>query len=297
MPAPHEHGLASGEVAALAESIDRAWAHFGEVIGQSELEAPSRKAGWRGRDIVAKLGQWEFGRGLSDLLSDAHDGDARFLDSDATDDVVRARAAELPLEDTLAAAERAREATRQWLASDGPDTWGLVRTSSPLGPLPVLTVLHAMTYQLSIATLDLAPCGAPVPEDLMGLGLAALVDTAGALAARRGLTGSFIAVTPERIVGAGSSGGHWRTVDLAEDPAHGPAVMAPATVVLDVTSGRANVGALYRNGDLRVRDLSGMVRLAPALDGVPGIPPLGAVGRALTVVDNALGGLLGRLRR
>ena len=45
-----------------------------------------------------------------------------------------------------------------------------------------------------------------------------------------------------------------------------------------------------------MRDLGGMVRLAPVLDGVPGVPPMGAIGRALTVVD-AVGGLFGRLRR
>ena len=37
--------------------------------------------------------------------------------------------------------------------------------------------------------------------------------------------------------------------------------------------------------------------LAPVLDGIPGIPPLGRVGRALSVVDAAVGGLLGRFRR
>ena len=67
-------------------------------------------------------------------------------------------------------------------------------------------------------------------------------------------------------------------------------------MVIDVTSGRANVAHLYRTGALHVRDLDGLVRLAPVLDGVPGLPPLGAVGRALTVVD-AVGGLFGRFRR
>ena len=43
----------------------------------------------------------------------------------------------------------------------------------------------------------------------------------------------------------------------------------------------------------RCTTCAGLVRLAPALDGVPGIPPLGAVGRAMHVVD-AVGGLLGR---
>jgi hypothetical protein len=72
--------------------------------------------------------------------------------------------------------------------------------------------------------------------------------------------------------------------------------VAPTRVLIDATSGRSNVGHLYRTGELHVRDLTGLVRLAPVLEGVPGVPPMGAIGRAITVVD-AVGGLLGRFRR
>jgi hypothetical protein len=295
-PDPHEHGLASADPGALAEQINRGWELFEEVAGQVDLTAPSRKQGWSAREIVAKVGEWEFGRRLEHILAEAHDGDADFYDADEVDEEVRARAADLPDEDILAAVAAARQTTADWLASDGPLTWGLVHTSSPLGPLPVLTVMSAMTYQLAIATLDLEPCGIEAPDELMHIGLAALIDTTGALAARKHVTGSFTAVTPEAVIGSGARGGHWRTAFLAEDPHAGPGVVAPARTVLDVTSGRANVAHLYRTGELHVRDLTGLIRLAPVLDGVPGIPPLGAVGRALSVVD-AVGGLFGRLRR
>ena len=76
----------------------------------------------------------------------------------------------------------------------------------------------------------------------------------------------------------------------------GPAVVATPRILIDATSGRGNVGHLYRTGALHVRDIGGMVRLAPVLEGIPGIPPMGAIGRAMTVVD-AVGGLFGRLRR
>jgi hypothetical protein len=295
-PDPHEHGLASGDLTALAADIDRAWELFEGVAADVDPDAPSRKNGWTARDLVARLGQWESGRTLTDLLADAHDGDADHYDADAVDEQVREATAELPFEDVRAALSAARTTTREWLGSDGPGTWGLVHTSSPLGPLPVLTVMNAMTYQLSVTSLDLEPCGATAPEELLGIGLFALIDTTGALAGRKHVTGSFTAVTPERIVGAGSRAGHWRTALLPEDPDMGPGVLAPTRMVIDATSGRANVGHLYRTGELRVRDLGGLVRLAPVLEGVPGIPPLGAVGRALTVVD-AVGGLFGRLRR
>lgn len=296
-PDPHEHGLASGDHEELTAAINRAWELFEEVIRtEADLSVESRKPGWTGRDLVSRLGEWEFGRTIDDMLAEAHDGDADYYDADALDEAVRARTADLPEAEVLDALSAARSTTADWLASEGPGVWGLVHTSSPLGPLPVLTVMSAMTYQLAVATLDLEPCGVTPPDELMHIGLAALIDTTGALAARKHATGSFTAVTPELIVGSGARGGHWRTAVLEEDPLHGPGVEAQARVVLDVTSGRANVGHLYRTGELHVRDLAGLVRLAPILDGVPGIPPLGAVGRALSVVD-AVGGLFGRLRR
>jgi hypothetical protein len=295
-PDPHEHGLATEDVEALAASINRAWELFEEVAAEVDLAAPSRKQGWTARELVAKVGEWEFGRRLDDMLRDAHDGEADFYDNDRIEEHIRERTADLPDEAILEALGAARATTEQWLASEGPLTWGLVPTSSPLGPLPVLTVVNAMTYQLSITTLDLEPAGGSVPDELMRIGLAALIDTTGALAGRKHVTGSFTAITPELIIGSGARGGFWRTTELDEDPQHGPGVVAEMRTILDVTSGRANVPHLYRTGELHVRDLTGLVRLAPVLDGIPGIPPMGAVGRALSVVD-AVGGLFGRLRR
>lgn len=295
-PDPHEHGLASGDLAALAADIDRAWELFEQVAADIDPDAPSRKDGWTGRELVARLGQWDFSRTLDDVLRDAHDGDADFFDADDMDEEIRAETADLPYEDIRASLSAARTTTTDWLATEGPGTWGLVHTSSPLGPLPVLTVLNALTYQMSIAALDVEQCGTTAPDELLGIGMAALIDTTGALAGRKHITGSFTAITPERIVGVGSRGGHWRTRVLPEDPNMGPGAVAPTRTLIDATSGRVNVAHLYRTGELHVRDLGGMVRLAPVLDGVPGVPPMGAIGRALTVVD-AVGGLLGRFRR
>ncbi len=294
-PDPDEHGLASGDIAALAAGIDRAWELFEDLAVIVDPDAPSRKHDWTARELIARLGRWEFGRNLADALHDAHDGDAASYDADLVDERIREATRGLPFEDILASLSAARSTTAEWLASDGPGTWGLVHTSSPLGPLPLLTLLNAVTYQLSIATLDLEQCGATAPDELLGIGMSALIDTAGALAGRKHVTGSFTAVTPERIVGVGSRGGHWRTAALPADPCVGPGALAPTRILLDATSGRVNVAHLYRSGQLHVRDLGGLVRLAPVLDGVPGVPPLGAVGRAMTVVD-AVGGLLGRFR-
>lgn len=295
-PDPHEHGLASGDHAALAGDIDRAWTLFEAVAADVDPDAPSRKGGWTARDLVARLGSWDFARTLDDVLREAHDGEADYFDADQLEEDIRARTGQLPYDDIRDSLARAHTDTVRWLTSDGPQTWGLVHTSSPLGPLPVLTVLNAITYQLSIAALDLEPAGVEAPAELLAIGLSALVDTTGALAGRRHVTGSFLAVTPGRIVGVGARGGHWRTRVLAQDPEAGPGVVASARSIIDATSGRGNVGHLYRSGALHVRDIGGMIRLAPVLEGIPGLPPIGAIGRAMSVVD-AVGGLFGKLRR
>ncbi len=295
-PDQHEHGLATADTPALADSINLAWQRFEEGLADVDLAAPSRKQGWTARELVAKVGEWEAGRRLDDMLRDAHDGEAGFYDNDAIEQRIREATADLPDAAILESVASARRTTAEWLASDGPQTWGLVHTSSPLGPLPMLTVVNAMTYQLSITALDLEPAGTEADPELLAVGLAALIDTTGALAGRKRVTGSFTAITPDLIVGSGSRGGFWRTAQLDEDPHHGPGVVAELRTILEVTSGRANVPHLYRTGELHVRDLTGLVRLAPVLDGIPGIPPMGAVGRALSVVD-AVGGLFGRFRR
>lgn len=295
-PGPHEHGLASGDLVELTASMTRGWELFAKVASSADLEEPSRRADWAGRDVVARVGAWDFARGIDDLLADAHDGEAGYHDSDHQDAAVLERTRELPEEQILASIDAAAEATADWLSGEGPAVWGLVPTSSPLGPLPVLTVLHAMNFQLAVAALDLEPCGTTVPDELLELGLVALVDTTGALAGRQHITGSFVAHTPELTLGIGSHAGRWRTAELPADARLGPGVETTARILLDITSGRGSPANLYRSGQLRVHDVPGLLRLAPALEGVPGIPPIGAIGRALSMVD-AVGGLLGRFRR
>jgi hypothetical protein len=295
---PHsgEHGLASGEPTRLAELIDAAWRRFLTIVSDLDLSLPSRKHGWTGRQVVAHIGYWPGIRNIETLLADAHEGVATTVDQNAVDATALAHSRDLPDSAILAAVDHAREAAVNWLTGPGPATWGRVLTSSPLGPLPVTTVLFASTYQLGVALLDLQPCGAPIDDEVSHTALLAVLDTTGALAARKRIDGTFTAVTPSGVVAASALGGWWRTGEPAADPQYGPTVTAPANVVLDVTSGRAHVAHLYRTGQLHVRDLAGMARLAPVLDGVPGVPPLGAVGRAMLVVD-AVGGLLGRFGR
>ena len=295
-PGPHEHGLASGDHDALAESIALGWELFGKLASSADLDAPSRRDGWLGRDVVARVGLWPFARGLEDLLDDARSGEANTHNSEELDHAILERTAGLPESEIHGSVDAAAAYTKDWLSGDGPGTWGLVPTSSPLGPLPLLTVVHAMNFQLAVTALDLEPCGADVSDELLDLGVVALLDTAGALAARAHVTGTFTARTPGLTLGIGSHAGRWRTREVPAERWLGPGVDTSQRVLLNAASGRVSASSLYRSGELQVHDLPGLIRLAPALEGVPGIPPLGAVGRALHVVD-AVGGLLGRFRR
>ena len=114
---------------------------------------------------------------------------------DATDDEV------------VAGLRRVRDDLGKYLASRGAAKTRSMTTASPLGPLPVLTLLHAISYQLAVAALDLEPCGAPADDELLEHGVAALVDTTGALAARQGVTGSITALLPGVAWGFGAADG------------------------------------------------------------------------------------------
>jgi hypothetical protein len=73
----------------------------------------------------------------------------------------------------------------------------------------------------------------------------------------------------------------------------GTAVEAPAGLLLDAASGRANpVPALARR-KLKVHELSGLMRLAPIVSAAPGIPG----GPILALAARTLGGSVGVLGR
>jgi hypothetical protein len=184
----------------------------------------------------------------------------------------------------------------------GPDVAELGQSpvASMLGTLPVLTFLHAATYPLATSALDLEPAGARVPDVLLDNGLLGLLDTIGALAARQGLTASLAAITPTGVVGTGAREGAWRTArldadDLGGDPtaSTGPSAEGSARLILDITSGRADIPTAIRRREIAVHDLSGLLALAPIVEQVPGIP-----GRAaLVAAIRATGALTGAWKR
>ena len=82
------------------------------------------------------------------------------------------------------------------------------------------------------------------------------------------------------------------TVAAASFAAVLPAKQSTGTILLLLIVGDMFALWMYRQH----AEWRSLLRLAPALEGVPGIPPIGAIGRALSMVD-AVGGLLGRFRR
>ena len=292
-PTPGEQGVLTADATAAGTRTLDAWDAFIALAEQVDLAATARAKGRLGRDVLLPLGRWPQTRSLAEILADAHAGRTTpAVDLEREEHEVLAAQQVASDAEVVDALRLARDDLAGWLAA--PESAGQL-TASPLGPLPVLTLLHAVAYQLAVCALDLEPCGPRATDDLLEWGVVALVDTTGALAARQGITGSIAAILPGSTWGFGAHGGHWRTIELDGGDALGPAVEADARVIVDVTSGRVmNVPALWRDRELITHDLPGLMRLAPVLEQVPGIPG----SAALRTASKAIGGvtrLLGRL--
>ncbi len=302
-PDPGERGVLSRTQAETVSRTLLAWDLFIAAAEQADLMTPSRSRRKRGIDIVLPLGAWPETRAMVDVLGDATGGrSCDPIDLEETEQRVIAAHGDKTPDEAITALRRARANLDAYFAAhDSPGSYGWL-TASPLGPLPVLTLLHAAAYQLAVSALDLVPCGAEPHPDLLDAGIVALVDTTGALAQRQGITGSITAVIPGGAWGFGSTTQAWRTapVDVpapADGSPPGPAVRATAEVILDVTSGRiGNVAALWSQGDLVTHDLGGLMTFAAVVDNVPGIPG-GTALRAASRTISGVGRILGRLPR
>ena len=76
----------------------------------------------------------------------------------------------------------------------------------------------------------------------------------------------------------------------------GPAVEGSAELLLDAASGRINPVPAVALRRLKVHDVGGLLRLAPIVQAVPGIPGGPILQLAARTVGGA-GGMLGRLLR
>lgn len=289
IPSPGGRGMATDAPGRLASSIAQSWALFAALVDELDLDATTRAKGLTAREIVIPLGAWPDNRPLAQLLDEARRGVVGDHDQSALVEAVRARYADAPDRDVRDAVRRQGEEMESFLYGADVDELGALPVASMLGTLPVVTFLHAATYPLATASLDLESAGAHAPDALLDNGLVGLTDIIGALAARQRLTASVSAVTPTVTVGTGATDGAWAT-RLLDDPEAdvGPGVRGSARLLLEVTAGRADVPGAYRRGELGVEDLGGLLALAPIVEQVPGIPGRAALLTAIRA-SQALG--------
>lgn len=304
VPASGRFGLAEAEPAVLAREVLAAWDGFLDVVQHpsTDLTRPSRLPGWSGKDTCVHLGTWDDTEVLESVLASAASGDLSDAPPpDAANEALVAAHRDDPPERVVAALREARDRIARYLATPDVAQTGRLLSRSAVGPLPVLSLLHAGTYELAVHALDLAPCGAPPPPaQLLDRGLAALIDVTGSLAARADVDITLTAMTPDGGWRFTSGDDGWTTERAAAGPFDGVGVRASVTDLLDASAGRAGLPQLLVSRRLQVQHLPQWMRLAPLLEEVPGLPGGAALRTAVSGLSGVTGGIgrvLGRFRR
>lgn len=298
-PDPGERGLASWAADDLAELLLPAWDALLELGDTVDLDGPSRLPQRTARDRCIELGSWPGSRSIAVIVDEARQAttegsDFATFDQKGHDAALRDAWSAAPRREVLAALRRGREETAQFLASDEPATLGRRMVRSPMGPLPLTTVVCGRMYDLAVHALDLVPAGAAEPPTaLLSGGLAAMTDTTGALAARLEITGQASAVTPEGGWTFSVLEGSWRTLELPAVPDRWPRLEAEAADLLDASAGRQNPAALLARRRIRVHRPARLVAFAPLVE-VPGLPGGPAIAAAVRNAQ-AVTGLLRRI--
>lgn len=299
---PGPLGLADHDPAELGRHVVAAWDAFLDVVTDpaTDLTRPSRLRGWTGRDTCVHLGSWPDARVLEGILDSARrGGEGRVPDADEANAALLDAHRDADVARVVDALREARERVAAFLASPDAAALGRSASSSTVGPLPVLSLVHAGCYELAVHALDLGPCGAPRPPDaLLQRGLAALIDVTGALASRAGVDITLTAQTPGGGWRFTSDADGWTTEPVGPGRLVGTGVRASAVDLLDVSAGRSNLVPLLLTRRLHVQQLPSWMRLAPLLDDVPGLPggpALKAAVGGLQGVGSGMGRLLGRL--
>lgn len=288
---PGERGLASADLGHVARLVDVAWAGLLEVAEAVDLAAPSRLAGWRAHDVLVHLGAWDGTAPFEQRVDDARTGRVRFVDDvDARNAAVVAEHHDATRDEVLAALRAARERAATFLTSPDADVVGRRWVGSLVGDLPLTGVIAAQAYELAVHAMDLAPAGAPPPpRGLRNAAVGAVVDVAGALAARRRLDVALAVVTPDGRWATGTSGDSWTTVRIDSHTAprdvRWPAVEGSAADILDAVAGRVLGAQLLITRRIRLHDVPGLLRLLPALDAVPTLPGGSALQTAVRASD------------
>jgi hypothetical protein len=272
-----------------------AWDAFLAQAEAVDLDAPSRLRGWRAHEICVHLGLWDENTAMADLIASARSGaEGTAPDVDGVNATVTAAHRDATREEVLDGLRRNREATARYLAEE-PVELDTAPTVSVVGRLPLLSVVLGQAYELAVHGLDLVSCGAePPPAEVLHSGLAALVDVTGALAASMDITGRVTLATPDGGWRFLADPHGWTVEEVPAGDVDGPAVEARADLLLDAASGRINPVPAVARRRLKVHEVGGLLKLAPIVQAVPGIPGGPILQLAARTVGGA-GGMLGRL--
>src|SRR6476661_5451087 len=272
-----------------------AWDAFLEQAGSVDLSRPSRLGGWRAQEICVHLGCWDDHTALADLIASARAGGTGTPpDVDAVNARVTAAHRDASRNEVLAALRRNREATARYLA-DEPAELDTAPTVSVVGRIPLLSVVLGQAYELAVHGLDLVSCGAaPPPPGVLQSGLAALADVTGGLAASLDITGGVTLATPDGGWAFAADPHGWTVDRVAAGKHAGPTVEARADLLLEAASGRINPVPAVARRRLKVHEIGGLLKLAPIVQAVPGIPGGPILQLAAKTVGGA-GGMVGRL--
>jgi uncharacterized protein (TIGR03083 family) len=279
----------------VGRMVLEAWDAFLAAAEAVDLARPSRLAGWRAQEICVHLGCWDDHTAMADLIASARaGGPGTPPDVDAVNARVTAAHRDASRDEVLAALRRNREATARYLAEQ-PVELDTAPTVSVVGRIPLLSVVLGQAYELAVHGLDLVSCGAtPPPPAVLQSALAALADVTGALAASMDITGGVTLATPDGGWAFAADPHGW-TVRCVEAGRHsGPTVEAPAQLLLEAASGRINPVPAVARRRLKVHDIGGLLKLAPIVQAVPGIPGGPILQLAAKTVGGA-GGMVGRL--
>jgi uncharacterized protein (TIGR03083 family) len=275
-----------------------AWDAFLAQVEATDLDRRTRLPGWRVHEIAVHLGCWPDHAALPDLIASARAGATGSPpDVDGTNARVTAAHRDASRGEVLAALRRNRQATVDYLDQE-PAALDHAMTVSTVGRLPLLSVVLGQAYELAVHGLDLADAGGPaVPPEVLQSGLAALADVTGALAASCGITGGATLATPDGGWRFAADEQGWTVRRTEPGDASGTAVEAPAALLLEAASGRVNPVTAVARRRLKVRQLGGLLKLAPIVQvapQIPGGPILALAARTLGGAGGMLGRLLGR---
>jgi hypothetical protein len=288
-------GLADAGRDAVGPMVLEAWDAFLGSAAELDLDRPSRLRGWRAHEICVHLGCWDDHAALADLIASARSGATGTApDPDAVNARVTAAHRTATRDQVLSALRRNRDATERYLGEEPADL-DTAPAVSVVGRLPLLSVVLGQAYELAVHGLDLVSCGAASPPGpVLHSGLAALTDVTGALAASCGIEGGATLTGPDGGWSFRSDGSGWTVRSVPPGRPQGPAVEAAADVLLEAAAGRINPVPAVARRRLTVHEPTGLLRLAPIVQHVPGIPGGPILHLAARTMSGPVG-LLGRL--